>query len=79
MLTLTVAVPSTRRPLKVGSGSTNLGMVVPWSGVCATTVCATDVCATLVNAAISTGAAAGSTLASQPSARTTTHDVNVPQ
>ena len=36
MLTLTVAVPSTRRPLNVGSGSTKRGIDVPASGVCGT-------------------------------------------
>src|SRR5262249_47248610 len=34
MLTFTVAVPLTRRPLNVGSASTNLGTSLLFSGVC---------------------------------------------
>jgi len=37
MLTLTVAVPSTRRPANVGNGSTKRGMLVPARGVCGVT------------------------------------------
>jgi hypothetical protein len=84
MLKLTVAVPSTLRPLKVGRGSTNLGMVVPSSGVCATTVCAAAVCAaavgaTLVTAPILVDVATGSLPASHPSVRSTRPATDAPK
>src|ERR1039457_2496857 len=36
MFTFKVTVPSWRRPLKVGTGSTNLGTLMPRRGVCGT-------------------------------------------